>query len=94
SKVAMELIEEIKERRNERFLGRDLVVLASEITPKGTQGRTPSYKPVALGQVEPGYFYEVIIEGFKGNYLLGRVVRRLGRAGLNFNVQVEECPSR
>ncbi|MDK2372755.1 MAG: tRNA (N(6)-L-threonylcarbamoyladenosine(37)-C(2))-methylthiotransferase [Candidatus Korarchaeota archaeon] len=92
SKVAMKLIEEIKERRNEGFLGRDLVVLASEITPKGTQGRTPSYKPVALGQVEPGYFYEVVIEGFRGNYLLGRVVRRLGRAGLGLEVKVEECP--
>ncbi len=94
SKEAMELIEEIKEKRNERFLGRDLVVLASEVTPKGTQGRTPSYKPVALGKVEPGYFYEVIIEGFRSNYLLGRVVRRLGKAGLSLNVQVEGCSSR
>ncbi len=91
SKEAAELIEKIKEKRNERFLGKEMVVLASEVTPKGTQGRTPSYKPVALGEVEPGYFYEVVIEDFKGNYLVGRVIRRLGRAGIASNIGVEEC---
>ncbi len=91
SREAAELIEKIKEKRNERFLGREVVVLASEVTPKGTQGRTPSYKPVALGEVELGYFYEVVIEDFKGNYLIGRVMRRLRRAGIATGIRVEEC---
>ena len=94
SKEAAELIEEIKEKRNERFLGREVVVLASEVTPKGAQGRTPSYKPVALGEVELGYFYEVVVEDFKGNYLIGRVLRRLGRAGIKADIQVGECVPR
>ncbi|MCD6348081.1 MAG: tRNA (N(6)-L-threonylcarbamoyladenosine(37)-C(2))-methylthiotransferase [Candidatus Korarchaeota archaeon] len=82
SKTAMELIERIKERRNERYVGREVVVLASEVTSKGVQGRTQSYKPVALGDVELGYFYRVEIEGFRGNYLIGKVLERLSRAGL------------
>lgn len=82
SKEASKLIESIKERRNERFVGEEVIVLASEVTPKGTQGRTQSYKPVALGDVEPGYFYEVLVDGFKGNYLIGKVIRRINRAGV------------
>ncbi len=89
SKEAMEVIERIKERRNERFLGRELVVLASEVTPKGTQGRTQSYRPVALGDADPGYLYEVVIEDFRANYLVGRVIRRLGRAGLTLRPEME-----
>ncbi len=94
SKEAAELIEEIKEKRNERFLGREFVVLASEATPKGIQGRTPSYKPVALGEVDLGYFYDVVVEDFRGNYLIGRVIRRLGRAGVAADIRVEGCMSR
>ncbi len=81
SKEAMEIIEKIKEENNEKFLGKELNVLASEITPKGVQGRTQCYKPVALGNVDPGFFYVVEIVDFKGNYLIGTVKTKKGRAG-------------
>ncbi len=82
SKEAAAVIEKIKERNNEKFLGKELTVLASEITPKGVQGRTQCYKPVALGNAAPGLFYRVEIVDFKGNYLIGRIKREEGRAGL------------
>ncbi len=79
SKEAAAIIEEIKERNNERFLGRKLTVLASEVTSKGVQGRTQCYKPVALGNVTPGVFYRVKIVDFRGNYLIGRLREKEGR---------------
>ncbi len=82
SKEAAAIIEEIKERNNEKLLGRELTVLASEITSKGVQGRTQCYKPVALGDVTPRLFYRVEIIDFRGNYLIGRVKGEEGRGGV------------
>jgi len=88
SKEAMKIIEEIKERRNSRYLGKEFIVLVSEKTEKGIQGRTSCYKPVALRKAELGFFYRVEIVDFRGNYLIGEITEKLGRAGLSIQCQV------
>ncbi len=82
SRVLSELIERVKERINERYLGRELEVLVSEVGRKGAQGRTNSYKPVALKDVRPGGLYLVEVVDFRSNYLIGRVEKEIGRAGI------------
>lgn len=88
SKEVNGLIERIKEEVNERYLGKELEVLVSEKGEKGFQGRTNSYKPVALREVKLGHFYLVEIVDFKANYLIGEVKEELGRAGLQMELKL------
>ena len=88
SKEVNGLIERIKEEVNERYLGKELEVLVSEKGGKGFQGRTNSYKPVALREVKLGHFYLVEIVDFKANYLIGEVKEELGRAGLQMELKL------
>ncbi|MEM4581996.1 MAG: radical SAM protein, partial [Candidatus Korarchaeum sp.] len=90
SKILSELVNRVKERVNERYLGRELEVLVSEVGRKGVQGRTNSYKPVALEDAKPGYFYLVEIVDFRQNYLIGEVKKELGRAGILHEVELSE----
>lgn len=88
SRIADDVVNRIKERKNERYLGKEVEVLVSEVSPKGAQGRTDSYKPVALRGVKPGHFYLVEIVDFRRNYLIGEVKEELGRGGID--VKMEE----
>ncbi|ACB06813.1 tRNA (N(6)-L-threonylcarbamoyladenosine(37)-C(2))-methylthiotransferase [Candidatus Korarchaeum cryptofilum] len=88
SKEVNELVERIKEEVNERYLGRELEVLVSEKGEKGFQGRTNSYKPVALREVKLGHFYLVEIVDFRANYLIGEVKEELGKAGLQIELKL------
>ncbi len=85
SKEINELVKRIKEEVNERYLGKELEVLVSEREEGGFQGRTNSYKPVALREAKLGYFYLVEIVDFRANYLIGEVREELGRAGFRWN---------
>lgn len=87
SRIADEVIGRIKERKNERYLGREVGVLVSEVNVKGPMGRTDSYKPVALKGANPGYFYLVEITDFRRNYLIGKVKEELGRAGIKAKLE-------
>ncbi|MDW8035067.1 MAG: tRNA (N(6)-L-threonylcarbamoyladenosine(37)-C(2))-methylthiotransferase [Candidatus Korarchaeum sp.] len=81
SRILSELVNRVKERINERYLGRELEVLVSEVGSKGAQGRTNSYKPVALKDAKLGYFYLVEVVDFRSNYLVGEVKKEIRRAG-------------
>lgn len=90
SKILSDLINRVKESINERYLGRELEVLVSEAGDKGFQGRTNSYKPVALRDAKPGYFYLVEVVGFRSNYLIGEIREEIGRAGIPSESEVSE----
>ena len=85
SKVLVDLVREIGLKANEKFVGKELTVLALERTKKGYQGRTNFYRAVALkGEVvELGRFYVVEIDEARPSYLIGRVISELdSRSGL------------
>ncbi|RDD53275.1 MAG: MiaB/RimO family radical SAM methylthiotransferase [Candidatus Korarchaeota archaeon NZ13-K] len=90
SRILSELISRVKERINERYLGREVVVLVSEVSEKGYQGRTGSYKPVALERARPGHFYLVEIVDFRQNYLIGRVEKEMGKAGMGSEIELAD----
>ncbi len=76
SRELHDLVMEIKMRRNERLVGRELKVLVTERAPGGRfQARTDFYTPVALeGEVEVGKFYRAVVEEARSNYVVARVV--------------------
>ncbi len=78
SRLLSELVREIGQKANEAYLGEELTVLALERGPKGFQGRTDFYRPVALvgREVELGRLYDVVIEEARPSYLVGRVLAR------------------
>lgn len=88
SKEVNELVNKIKEEINERYLGKELEVLVSERGEKGFQGRTNSYKPVAIREAKLGHFYLVEIVDFKANYLVGEVKEELGKAGFQMELEL------
>lgn len=78
SRLISELVKEIGYRANESYVGAELTVLALERGPKGYQGRTDFYRPVALvrSDVELGSFYDVVIEEARPTYMVGRVLAK------------------
>ncbi len=78
AKVLMELVNEIKIKRNERYLDKEVPIIVTERGKKGLQGRTQNYKPVAIrGSARLGAAYLVKIEEIRGNYLIGSVLREI-----------------
>ncbi len=75
----VEFVREIGLRANEKFVGKELTVLALERTEKGYQGRTDFYRAVAIGgeDVRLGRFYSVEIDEARPNYLVGRIISEL-----------------
>ncbi len=89
AKILMELVNEIKLKRNRRYLGEEVLAVVTEKGPKGFQGRTQNYKPVALkGKVDLGRPYIVKIEEVKGNYLVGKVVREVTWSQVRSSLQL------
>lgn len=79
SKILVELVREIGLRANEKFVGKELTVLALEKTEKGYQGRTDFYRAVAImgEDVRLGRFCSVEIDEARPNYLVGRIISEL-----------------
>ncbi len=76
SRTLFSLVRELGLRANEAYVGRELTALALERGPKGYQGRTDFYRPVALlgDDVRLGVFYDVVVEEARPSYLVARVL--------------------
>ncbi|MCD6482934.1 MAG: tRNA (N(6)-L-threonylcarbamoyladenosine(37)-C(2))-methylthiotransferase [Candidatus Aenigmarchaeota archaeon] len=77
ARVLHEIINEIKIRRNEKWIGWSGEIIVDEIGKNGTyMGRNSAYKPVVVKSDENlfGKFVEVEVVEAKSNYLIGQLV--------------------